>query len=142
MIPHRDGVLNPSGIRFGTSEIYSVTEQFPEIQDSICVGQRRIDDPDESVLLFLKLQPQSYLEESLISRIKTVITKRYSPRHVPKHIYAVADIPYTVNGKKCETNVKQVVNGMKIAVTGTVTNPESLKEYEKYYHIGRGSYKL
>jgi acetoacetyl-CoA synthetase len=51
-----DGVLNPSGVRFGSSDIYSVIEtHFPEIADSICVGQRRPQDNDESVMLFLKM---------------------------------------------------------------------------------------
>lgn len=37
-----DGVLNPSGVRFGSAEIYNVIEKaFPqEIEDSIVVGQR------------------------------------------------------------------------------------------------------
>ena len=48
-----DGVLNPSGVRFGSAEIYNVIEAFfpDDVQDSICVGQRRPTDADESVLL-------------------------------------------------------------------------------------------
>lgn len=36
-----DGVLNPSGVRFGSGEIYSIIDaRFgAEIADSICVGQ-------------------------------------------------------------------------------------------------------
>ena len=43
-----DGVLNPSGIRFGSAEIYSVIDNnFKTIvEDSICVGQRRSQDQD------------------------------------------------------------------------------------------------
>jgi acetoacetyl-CoA synthetase len=38
-----DGVLNPSGVRFGSAEIYSVIDIYfsDRISDSICVGQRR-----------------------------------------------------------------------------------------------------
>ena len=40
-----DGVLNPSGVRIGTAEIYSVLERFSDIiEESICVGQRRPED--------------------------------------------------------------------------------------------------
>lgn len=35
-----DGVLNPSGVRFGSAEIYNVIEQYaPQVADSICVGK-------------------------------------------------------------------------------------------------------
>lgn len=40
---HVDGVLNPSGVQFGLSEIYQVIENefASEITDSLCVGQQR-----------------------------------------------------------------------------------------------------
>ena len=45
-----DGVLNPSGVRFGSAEIYGVVDaHFPEmVEDSVCVGQRRERDKDVS----------------------------------------------------------------------------------------------
>lgn len=41
-----DGVLNPSGVRFGSAEIYNAIDSSlgEEIQDSVCVGQRRPKD--------------------------------------------------------------------------------------------------
>lgn len=50
------GVLNPSGIRFGSAEIYSVSETFHQIEDAIRIGQQRKVDANESVILFLKLR--------------------------------------------------------------------------------------
>ena len=43
-----DGVLNPSGVRFGSAELYSVIEQnFPkEIAESVVVGQRWVHISD------------------------------------------------------------------------------------------------
>lgn len=35
-----DTTLNRSGVRIGTSEIYSIVERFTEITDSIVVGQK------------------------------------------------------------------------------------------------------
>jgi acetoacetyl-CoA synthetase len=67
--------------------------------------------------------------------LKTAIRAKYSPRHVPSYIFEIADIPYTVNGKKCEINVKQMVSGRKTAVSGTVANPDSLKLYEQFLHL-------
>lgn len=132
---HRDGVLNPSGVRFGSSEIYAVTEVFPEIEDSLCVGQRRKSDIDERVLLFVKLKKGQTWTTDLATRLKLAIRQRYSSRHVPKYVFEVADIPYTVNGKKCEINIKQIVSGQAVAVSGTVSNPSSLELYRKYINL-------
>uniref|UniRef100_A0A0D2YKH7 Acetoacetate-CoA ligase n=1 Tax=Fusarium oxysporum (strain Fo5176) TaxID=660025 RepID=A0A0D2YKH7_FUSOF len=90
-----DGVLNPSGIRFGSSEIYSVMERhFSEIMvDSICVGQRRASDSDETVLLFVQMKPGYRLTRELVETIKQTIRKDLSNRHVPKHVFEAPDLP-------------------------------------------------
>jgi acetoacetyl-CoA synthetase len=89
-----DGVLNPSGVRFGSAEIYSVLEAgFPMLADSICVGQRRPQDSDESVLLFLLMKPGEKFTQRLVNDIKAAIRKELSARHVPKHIFETPDIP-------------------------------------------------
>ena len=52
-----DGVLNPSGVRFGSGEVYTIFERFLGSKDnSLCVGQRPPQDKDEQVL-FLKMRP-------------------------------------------------------------------------------------
>lgn len=90
-----DGVLNPSGIRFGSAEIYNVLEtQFTsEILESVCVGQRRPQDLDESVFLFVQMQPGREFTEALVQRIRDAIRKSLSPRHVPKYIFETPAIP-------------------------------------------------
>ncbi|KAJ3540391.1 hypothetical protein NM688_g6230 [Phlebia brevispora] len=131
-----DGVLNPSGIRFGSAEIYSVVEQFRQlIDDSLCVGQRRPEDQDERVLLFLKMRPGHQLTDDLLARIRAAIRKSLSARHIPSYIFQVDDIPYTINNKKIEIAVKQIVSGSTLKPSGTVANPESLQLYYKYRHL-------
>lgn len=90
-----DGVLNPSGVRFGSSEIYSVIEgKFSNaVADSICVGQRRPQDDDESVMLFLLMKPSHRFTSALARAIKEAIRKEYSPRHVPRYIFETPEIP-------------------------------------------------
>jgi len=90
-----DGVLNPSGVRFGSAEIYSVIEtQFTEsIADSIAVGQRRPSDTDEQVLLFLLMKPGKKFNAGLVRSIREAIAKELSPRHVPKYVFETPDIP-------------------------------------------------
>ncbi|KAM6517587.1 hypothetical protein FSOLCH5_008551 [Fusarium solani] len=135
MLGRSNGVLNPSGVRFGSAEIYAITETLPEISDSICVGQRRDIDEDERVLLFVKMSPGQSLTTELESKIASAIREGCSPRHVPRAIFEVSDIPYTLNGKKCEINVKHVINGRKVTVNGAVANPEALRMYEKYQEL-------
>lgn len=92
-----DGVLNPSGVRFGSGEIYTVLEQFATvIDDSLCVGQRRAHDKDERVLLFLKMRPGHKLTPDLLAQIRAAIRKNLSARHVPAYIFEVEDIPVSV----------------------------------------------
>lgn len=92
-----DGVLNPSGVRFGSAEIYSVIETyFPEIADSICVGQRRPQDNDESVILFLKMNEGHEYKADLVRRIKDKIASERSRRHVPRYVFQTWDIPVSI----------------------------------------------
>ncbi|RDB16867.1 Acetoacetyl-CoA synthetase [Hypsizygus marmoreus] len=138
-----DGVLNPSGVRFGSAEIYSVLEKFSaSLDDSLCVGQRRPQDLDERVLLFLKMRPGHKLTGALESQIKNEIRRALSPRHVPAYIFEIQDIPYTVNGKKIEIAVKQIVSGSDLQPSGTVANPESLQLYYKYRDFDKPKAKL
>jgi len=44
-------------------------------------------------------------------------------------------LQYTVNGKKIEIAVKQIVSGSDLKPSGTVANPESLQLYSKYRDI-------
>ncbi|GKZ92651.1 putative NRPS-like protein biosynthetic cluster [Aspergillus niger] len=129
-----DGVLNPSGVRFGSSEIYQVLEaEFPnEITDSLCVGQRRPQDTDERVMLFLLLKAGASFTPDLVARVKAAIRQRLSSRHVPSFIFETAEIPVTVNGKKVELPVKQIVSGKRIKPSGTLLNPGCLEYYYQF----------
>jgi len=129
MLGRSDGTLNPSGVRFGSAEIYNAIAVFEEIDDSVVVGQRIQDD--ERVVLFLKLIPGCSLTGDLISQVRARIRSMLSPRHVPALILSVPDIPYTVNGKKVEIAVKKLINGVKLdaIATGTLANPNALLNY-------------
>ncbi|KAH7079429.1 hypothetical protein FB567DRAFT_562600 [Paraphoma chrysanthemicola] len=131
-----DGVLNPSGVRFGSADIYSVIEtHFPEIKDSICVGQRRPQDVDESVMLFLMMNEGYHFTPALVDKVKAKIGKERSPRHVPRYVFQTWDIPTTVNLKKVELPLKQIVCGRIIKPSGTLANPQSLKFYEQFAKV-------
>ncbi|OAL46313.1 acetoacetate-CoA ligase [Pyrenochaeta sp. DS3sAY3a] len=136
MLGRSDGVLNPSGIRFGSAEIYNVTNTIGDFEDTLCVGQRRPSDTDETVILFVKMKtPKTALTPELVASTKAAIATRLSPRHVPKYIFEVPDIPYTTNGKKIELAVKQIVSGNKVTPSGAVANPETLEYFEQFQRL-------
>jgi acetoacetyl-CoA synthetase len=124
-------VLNPSGVRFGSAEIYNVVRNFPDVEDSICVGQRRPQDKDESVMLFLKVKEGSRKTTALIEKLKLQIERDLSKRHVPKYIFYIDDIPYSGVGKKLEVMVKKIVCGRQVK-SNVVGNPDSLALYEPF----------
>ncbi|KAF9265659.1 acetyl-CoA synthetase-like protein [Marasmius fiardii PR-910] len=133
-----DGVLNPNGIRFGSGEIYSVLERFTGaagVDDTLCIGQQQTQDKHERVLLFVKMRSGYSLTKKLEDETRNAIKDALSTRHVPEYIFEVEDIPYTVNEKKIEIAVKQIVSGSTIKPSGTVAKPESLKLYYKFKDI-------
>jgi len=129
MLGRSDGTLNPSGVRFGSAEIYNIVEEFKEISDSVCVGQMTPDRSEERVILFLKMV-EGEVSSELIKRLVSTIRTRLSARHVPALILPIADIPYTVNGKKVEVAIKRILVGEEVRNKGALTNPESLDLYK------------
>ncbi len=132
-----DGVLNPSGIRFGSSEIYNIVEgpRFNGVvADTLCVGRRRAGDRDETVFLFVVMAPghEDEFSPALVAALKAAVRQGLSPRHVPKFVAQVREIPYTVNGKKVEVAVKKVISGEPVRLSSTVRNPACLQEYERF----------
>jgi acetoacetyl-CoA synthetase len=128
MYGRSDATLNPGGVRIGTSDIYRQVETLPEIADSVVVGQNW--DNDVRIILFIKTAPGVILDESLTNKIKKTIRDNTSPRHVPSKIIAVADIPYTINMKKVELAVRNIVHGKPVLNKDALANPESLDLYK------------
>ncbi|KAK2603462.1 hypothetical protein QQS21_004322 [Conoideocrella luteorostrata] len=137
MLGRSDGVLNPSGIRFGSSDIYAVLERcFPgEIADSLCVGQRRPGDLDERVVLFVIMKPGKQLDKKLVKSVRDTIATELTKRHVPRYVFEIEEIPVTVNGKKVELPVKSIISGKTVKPSGTLLNPGSLKAFYKFQRI-------
>jgi len=123
-----DATLNPGGVRIGTSEIYRVVENMPEVKDSLVIGQEW--NGDERVILFVKLNSGDSLDETLISKIKNTVKSNCSPRHVPAKILETPAIPYTINGKKVEIAVKKIIAGKNVRNRDALVNPESLDYYK------------
>uniref|UniRef100_A0AC11B1S0 Acetoacetyl-CoA synthetase n=1 Tax=Ovis aries TaxID=9940 RepID=A0AC11B1S0_SHEEP len=128
MLGRSDGTLNPNGVRFGSSEIYNIVEAFEEVLDSLCVPQYN-KNGEERVILFLKMASGHTFQPDLVKRIREAIRLGLSARHVPSLILETQGIPYTLNGKKVEVAVKQIIAGKTVEHRGAFSNPETLDLY-------------
>lgn len=70
-----------------------LVESHKEIQDSVCVAQRKADNSEERVVLFLKMAPGADFTQDLVKSLKGTIRKLLSARHVPEVILPITDIP-------------------------------------------------
>ncbi|XP_039361514.1 acetoacetyl-CoA synthetase [Mauremys reevesii] len=129
MLGRSDGTLNPNGVRFGSSEIYNIVEAFEEVSDSLCVPQYN-KEGEERVILFLKMASDQVFSQDLVKRIRDAIRIALSARHVPSLILETKGIPYTINGKKVEVAVKQIIAGKAVDQRGSFSNPEALDLYQ------------
>ena len=87
------------------------------------------------------IQNKKDIEEYLISeiviekvekdKIKSTIKNTCSPRHVPKKILSIKDIPYTINGKKVELAVKNIIQNIEVKNQDSLANPEVLDYYKE-----------
>jgi acetoacetyl-CoA synthetase len=123
-----DSTLNRGGVRMGTSEFYRVVESVPGVVDSLVIDTSGVTEGE--LLCFVVLDGVSLadVEPLLRKELRTSL----SPRHVPNRIMAVAEIPRTLNGKKCEVPVKKILAGAdpETAVSrGALRNPESLQPF-------------
>lgn len=124
-----DAVLKPSGVRIGTAEIYNVVEKIEGIADSLAIGQSW--EGDQRIILFVKLAPGAELTEELKNRIKKTLREKASPRHVPSIIMEMPEAPYTMNMKKVESAITNIIHGRPVLNRDALMNPQVLDYFEK-----------
>ena len=123
-----DSILKPSGVRIGTSEIYNVVNQIEQVVDCLAIGQ--IVKEDQRIILFVKLRDGETLDAALEQEICQQLRLHASPRHVPAKIIQCPDYPRTINGKKVESAVTNIINNRKVSNRAALENPEVLDFYE------------
>ncbi|MDX3657981.1 acetoacetate--CoA ligase [Streptomyces sp. ID05-26A] len=123
-----DSTLNRGGVRMGTSEFYRVVESVEGVVDSLVIDTSGATEGE--LLCFVVLEGVALADvEPLLRR---ELRASLSPRHVPNRFVAVAEIPRTLNGKKCEVPVKKILAGMdpdRAVSRGALRNPESLQPF-------------
>jgi acetoacetyl-CoA synthetase len=129
-----DSTINRQGVRMGTSEIYRVVESFAEVIDSLVVDLGMLGR-EPYMPLFVVLRPGAVLDEALKAHIKQKIREEVSPRHVPDEIFAIDQVPYTLNGKKMEVPIRRILLGQpleKAVKRDAMRNPESLAYFLEF----------
>jgi len=124
-----DAILKPSGVRIGTAEIYNIAEKIDGIADSLAIGQQW--EGDQRIILFVKLTPKTSLTEDLKNKIKKTLREKASPRHVPTIIMEMTEAPYTMNMKKVESAVTNIIHGRPVLNRDALMNPQVLDYFEK-----------
>jgi acetoacetyl-CoA synthetase len=126
-----DATINRHGLRMGTSELYSAVEALPEVLDALVVDLEYLGR-ESYMPLFVVLRPGLALDEGIKGKINHAIRTALSPRFVPDGIFAVAEIPRTLSGKKQELPIKKLLLGQpleKIVNKDAMANPGCLDWY-------------
>jgi len=129
-----DATINRHGIRMGTSELYRVVEELPEVLDSLVVDLEYLGR-ESYMPLFVVLRDGHTLDDALRATLCARIRAALSSRHVPNEIVQVPAVPRTLSGKKMEVPIKKLLLGHardKIANRDAMANPESLDWYFAY----------
>jgi acetoacetyl-CoA synthetase len=129
-----DSTINRKGIRMGSSEIYRVVEDIPEILDSLVVGVER-PGGGYYMPLFVVLREHTVLDEALKAKIRDRIRSNLTPHHVPDEVIAIAEVPHTLNGKKLEVPVKKLFMGTpleKAISVDSMSNPQAMQYFVEF----------
>jgi acetoacetyl-CoA synthetase len=138
-----DSTINRMGVRMGTSEIYRAVEDIPEVLDSLVIDLEVLGG-QPYMPLFVVLREGVELDDVLKGRIKQKIRTTLTPRHVPDDIFAVPEVPRTLNGKKLEVPIKKLFMGIpleKAANPDSMSNPGSIAYYVQLAETMRASRK-
>ncbi len=153
-----DSTINRHGIRMGTSELYRVVEEFPEISDSLVVDleylgkesylalfvvlrERSVSDPAIAGVASKKTEltpDETGVPAELRSKLLSAIRTKLSARHVPNEVFAIAQVPRTLSGKKLEVPVKKILLGHPIEKSVNYDSMENPKSIEWFIGFAKG----
>jgi acetoacetyl-CoA synthetase len=136
-----DSTINRYGIRMGTSELYRVVEEFPEVADSLVVDLEYLGRESFLALFVVLREPgtgiagigskglaldgelagrasisasgaaDTGVPATLRKQLLDAIRTKLSARHVPNEAFAIPEVPRTLSGKKMEVPVKKILLG-------------------------------
>jgi acetoacetyl-CoA synthetase len=131
IVGRSDSTINRMGVRMGSSEIYATVEDLPEVVDSLVIGLE-LSEGQYLMPLFVVLEKGGALNDALKTKINNKIRVTLSPRHIPDVIYAIPEVPRTLNAKKLEVPVKKILSGIpveKAVNVDSMSNPQSIEYF-------------
>ncbi|SFD08549.1 acetoacetate--CoA ligase [Streptomyces aidingensis] len=128
-----DSTLNRQGVRMGSADIYEAVERLPEVRESLVIG---VEQPDGGYWMPLFVVPAegAVLDDALRERIRAVLRRELSPRHVPDEVIEIPGVPHTLTGKRIEVPVKRIFQGVpleKAVNPGSVDDPGLLAHFAR-----------
>lgn len=126
-----DSTINRKGVRMGTSEIYECVLGIDAVLDVLVVDLEMLGR-DPYMPMFVVLREGSTLDDALKATIKNKLRQEVSPRHAPDEIFAIAEVPYTLSGKRLEIPVRRVLLGQdpeKVVNRGAMRNPTAMDPF-------------
>ncbi len=152
-----DSTINRHGIRMGTSELYRVVEEFGEVADSLAVDLEYLGRESFLALFVVLREPGSQItgigargpaadpdaaargetgvDAALRKRLLDALRTKLSARHVPNEVYAIAEVPRTMSGKKLEVPVKKILLGQPVEKSlnrDSMANPASIEWFVRF----------
>ena len=127
-----DSTINRHGLRMGTSEIYRVVEEFPEVLESLVIDLEYLGRPSCLTLFIVLRDGDAAVPLNLRSRLFEAIRAKLSPRYVPDDVFAIREVPRTLSGKKMEVPVKKILLGQppdRVANRDAMANPAALDSF-------------
>ena len=137
VIAHRDAALSMPEMVDGQNALLGADAE--QIVDRI---ETTALDRTGKLLLFVVVRPGAKLDRDLIEKINDRLRAEISPRHLPDAIYAVPEIPHTLNGKRLEVPVKRILMGTppeKAVSREAMANPGALRwfiDFSKTFNQG------
>jgi acetoacetyl-CoA synthetase len=124
-----DSTINRHGLRMGTSELYRVVDEFPEVLDSLVIDLEYLGRPSFLALFVVLRDGAEEVSPDLRTQLFGAIRTELSPRYVPDEAFVVREVPRTLTGKKMEVPVKKILLGHsadEVANRDAMANPASL----------------
>lgn len=122
-----DGVLNINGIRIGPAEIYNILEDMEELEESLVVEQIVADEMGGTRMALILVLGDGYkLDDGLIKKIRSAITRHGSNSLLPGCIADVPALPKTHSGKISEAAARAAINKQTVRNLDALQNPECL----------------
>jgi len=75
------------------------------------------------------------VDAALRKRLLDAIRTKLSARHVPNEVYAIAEVPRTMSGKKLEVPVKKILLGQPVEKSvnrDSMANPASIDWFVRF----------